>query len=52
MSQKANIAIHLQVIAKARQMFPIGSDKRMSLINRSIQGILRALSANYNEQHI
>ena len=51
MSQIDNILLHLQVIAKARQL-PVGSDKRMTLISRSIQGIIRALSANYNEQDV
>jgi hypothetical protein len=51
MSKAANIALHLQVIAKARQL-PVASDKRMALINRSIQGILRAMLPSYNESHI
>ena len=51
MSQQANIALHLSVIAKARQL-PVGSDRRLTLISRSIQGIVRALAANYNESHL
>lgn len=50
MSKEENILTHKNVIAKARQL-PIGN-RRMVLINRSIQGIIRALALNYNESHI
>jgi hypothetical protein len=51
MSQIENIAVHFQVIAKARTL-PVGSDKRIVLISRSIQGIIRAKASNYNSNHL
>ena len=51
MSKAANIALHRSIIAKARQL-PVASTKRMTLINRSIQGILRAMLPSYNENHL
>ena len=51
MSKRDNISLHFAVIAKARQL-PVASTKRMTLINRSIQGILRATLPSYNESHI
>lgn len=50
MSQQANIALHKALIVRARQL-PVGSIRRMELINRSIHGIIRAMVANYNPQH-
>lgn len=47
MSQKDNIRFHLQVIAQARRL-PVGSTKRITLISRSIQGIVRAYLPSYN----
>ncbi len=51
MSKEANILLHKNVIAKARKL-PVGSLKRIELISRSIQGIIRAMDKNYNPEHI
>ncbi len=51
MSKRDNIQLHKAIIAKARQL-PVASDKRMALIHRSIEGILRAMLPSYNPQHI
>lgn len=51
MSKEHNIALHLSVIQRAKS-FPVGSDKRMSIITRSIQGIIRAKLPTYNPSHL
>jgi hypothetical protein len=51
MSKDANISLHFQLIHKAQQL-PVGCDKRIAIISRSIQGIIRAMSVNYNPSHI
>lgn len=50
MSAHDNILLHQALIAKARQL-PVASTKRLLLISRSIQGILRARQPAYNPHH-
>ena len=50
MSQESNIALHKSILPRAKT-FPVGSTRRMELIQRSLQGILRALVTNYNPEH-
>jgi hypothetical protein len=49
MSREAHIALHLQVIREAQQTLKLGSDLRLSVIHRSIEGIRRAKESNYNQ---
>ena len=51
MSKADNILLHRSVIDKARQL-PVASDKRIALIHRSIEGIIRALRSDYNPSHL
>lgn len=50
MSAAENIALHKAIIHKAQRL-PVGSTKRITLVSRSLQGIVRALSQNYNPHH-
>lgn len=51
MSAVENIQLHKALIAKAQRQFPAGSNKRLTLINRSIEGIRRAMLESYNPNH-
>jgi hypothetical protein len=50
MSAIDNILLHKALIAKARQL-PVASTQRITLISRSIQGIVRARLESYNPEH-
>ena len=46
MSKEINISLHRQIIVRAQQL-PVGSNRRIEIISRSIQGIIRAKSSDY-----
>lgn len=48
MSYTENISVHLALIKHVRLSMPVGSLKRMILIHRSIQGIIRAKADKAN----
>lgn len=50
MSKEANIALHLSVIRRTQRQYPIGSNQRLALIHRSLEGILRAKRPSYNPE--
>lgn len=42
MSYLQNLDMHWACIAQARKTLPVGSERRIAIVSRSIQGILRA----------
>ena len=51
MNRQANIQLHKLIILKARQL-PSASNKRLIIIHRAIEGIIRANQNDYNPIHI